>query len=148
MASYIRWTHATRASEGRSGVVAAEVAIVVPVLLLFALAAADFGRISQSQQIVSNAARTAAEFGATRQFSSHNRDAWEADVRRAAMNELESISEFVEADVEYELSTSTDSDGIVRLAVTVAYPFRTVISWPGMPTAVTLRQRIEFRQFR
>src|SRR5690349_12069225 len=120
-----------RAALRRSGVVAAEVAIVIPVLLLFSLVAADFGRVSQLQQIVANAARTSAEFGATKQFSPLNQTAWEADVRRAAFDELESIADLVESDVEYELETSTDSEGIVRLAVTVAYPFRTVVPWPG-----------------
>jgi Flp pilus assembly protein TadG len=145
--SYNRGAHRRRRPR-RHGVVAAEMALTIPILLLFGLAGADFGRVAHFQQIVSNAARTAAETGATRQFTDLTQADWEAEVRQAALEELQSIAGFDEDNLEYSLTTSTDADGITRLEVSVAYPFRTAVAWPGLPAGVTLRARIETRQFR
>lgn len=131
-----------------AGVVATEIALVVPILLLFGLAAADFGRVAYFQQIVTNAARTAVDVGATRQFTSFTRAHWEADIRQAAVEELQSAPEFDESELEYELATTTDDDGITRLSVSLAAPFRTVVQWPGLPTEILLHARIKARQFR
>jgi Flp pilus assembly protein TadG len=120
----------------------------VPILLLFGLASADFGRVAYFQQILTNAARTAVDAGATRQFTSLTRTQWESEIRNAALDELQNSPTFVESELEYELTTTTDDDGITRLAVTLAMPFRTVVQWPGLPNEILLHARIEARQFR
>lgn len=126
----------------------AELAFAIPILLLLGLACADFGRVSHFQLIVSNAARAAAEVGATTQFTPLTRSRWEAGVRQAAVEELQNIRDFDVEQLGFSLSTSTDADGIVLLAVTLEYPFSTAVVWPGLPSALTLRERIELRQFR
>jgi Flp pilus assembly protein TadG len=143
-----RESRCRNASTRRDGVVATELALVVPLLLLLGIASADFGRMPHFQQIISNAARTAADTGATRQFTNFTRAAWEADIRRAAVEELANMPGFDESKLEYSLSTTTDGDGVTLLTVTVAIPFRTVCQWPGLPSNVMLHARVEARQFR
>ena len=48
----------------------------------------------------------------------------------------------------YSLSTTMDADGLARIVVDVSYPFRTAVTWPGLPSETQLHQRVEFRQFR
>lgn len=125
-----------------------EFAIVCPVLLLLALACADFGRVAHFYEVVANAARTGAESGATQQFTDFTRSNWEANIESAVLAELQNVPGFDQTKLSYELTTSVDADGIVHLAVDVSYPFETTISWPGLPAETTLRKRVEFRQFR
>jgi Flp pilus assembly protein TadG len=132
----------------RRGAVAVEAALTVPILILLGLACSDFGRVAHFQQVVSNAARTAADFGATRQFTIFTQAQWEADVRQAALYELQSLPNFDESELTLDISTSTDADGIVRIVIEVAHPFRTAVVWPALPSQVTLHDQIEIRQFR
>jgi len=132
----------------RRGVAATELALTLPIVLLLALAAADFGRIVHHDQVVSNAARTGAESGATRKFTDFTRPDWEADVQQAVLDEMANIPNFDPSQLQYDLSTTTDADSLVRIVVEVGYPFRTAVAWPGLPSEVNLYQRYETRQFR
>lgn len=130
------------------GAVATEIALVLPVVLLLVMAAADFGRVAHYDQVVSNAARAGGETGALRQFTPFTRPAWEAAVRQAALSEMQSLPGFDEAQLDYSLSTQLDADGLAQIVVEVAYPFQTRVAWPGIPSLTQLRQRYEIRQYR
>jgi hypothetical protein len=132
---------------GRRGAVACEAALATPILLLFALGGADMGRVAHYQQIVSNAARTAAEVGATRQFTDFTRPTWETDIRQAAVDELQNIPGFSEEEMEFSLTTSDDGGG-TRIEIQVGFPFRTVANWPLLPAEIHLQKRLVTRQFR
>ena len=134
-------------TRGRRGAVACEAALATPILLLFALGGADMGRVAHYQQIVSNAARTAAEVGATRQFTDFTRPAWEADIRQAAVDELQNIPGFSEEEMEFSITTSGDGGG-TRIEIQVGFPFRTVANWPLLPSEIHLHKRLVTRQFR
>ena len=57
-------------SQYRSGAAATEFAVALPILMLLALACADFGRVMHHYQIVSNAARTgAADAGEAQRYT-------------------------------------------------------------------------------
>jgi Flp pilus assembly protein TadG len=132
----------------RAGVVATEFALCVPLLLLMALACADFGRIAYYQQVVCNAARTGAETGATHKFTPYTKSAWEAGVYQAVLAEMQNIPNFNAGELNYNLSTTVDSDDMARITISVTYPFRTAIAWPALPNEVQLHKNVEFRQFR
>jgi Flp pilus assembly protein TadG len=132
----------------QQGVAATELALTLPIVLLFAFAGADFGRIALFDQVVSNAARTGAESGAIHKFTAFTRPDWEADVQQAVMDEISNIPNFDASKLAYKLSTTTDADGLERIVVDVSYPFRTIVAWPGLSTEVTLHQRFEIREFR
>jgi Flp pilus assembly protein TadG len=132
----------------RRGTWAVECAIALPILLLLALGSVDFGRIPYFHQIVANAARTGAETGATHGFTSFTRATWETGIENAALREMQNIPDFDPAQMTYELTTTTNADGLERIVVEVSYPFETRIEWPGLPTEVDLHKRVEVLQFR
>jgi hypothetical protein len=132
----------------RPGTAATEFAVTCPLLLLLALACCDFGRVAHAYEVVANAARTGAETGATQKFTDYTRPFWESSVRQAVIDELQSLPDFNEAKLSYSLSTTTDSDGLAHIIVELSYPFRTKVTWPGLPHETQLHRRVEFRQFR
>jgi Flp pilus assembly protein TadG len=136
------------AAEHRRGTAATEFALCIPLVILLALACADFGRIAHFHQVVCNAARTGAETGATHKFTPLTKSAWEAGVRQAVMAEMQNIPNFDAGELNFQQSTVLDSDNLARIEVTVSYPFRTVVAWPGLPSEVILRKNVEYRQFR
>lgn len=130
------------------GIAATELALCLPVLLLFAFASADFGRVSRYAEIVSNAARSGAESGAIHKFTDFTRPDWETDVKQAVVDEMTNIPNYDESKLVYQLSTTTDADGLARISVDVTYPFRSVVAWPGLPTNVDIHRHFEMREFR
>lgn len=132
----------------RRGTAAVEFAIALPVLMLLAVGTIDFGRIPHFHQVVANAARTGAETGATQQFTAFTRSTWEDGIEAAVESEMQNIPNFDSSKLSFDLSTTTNSDGLARIVVEVSYPFKTLINWPGMPTEVQLRKRVEVLQFR
>jgi Flp pilus assembly protein TadG len=147
---YRRMPMRSRANARRyqHGVAATELALTLPIVLLFAFAGADFGRIAHFDQVVSNAARTGAESGAIHKFTDFTRPDWEAGVRQAVVDEMSNIPGYDASKLVYQLSTTTDADGLARIVIDVGYPFRTVVAWPGLPREVNLHQRFEMREFR
>ena len=132
----------------RRGVVAVELAIVLPVLLLLALACTDFGRVVHGFITVANAARCGAEYGSMHKFTAHTRESWESQVRDSVRIEMEGLSDFEAADLQIGVTTTSDDDGLFRARVAVAYPFRMVVNWPGLPAVTMLTHIVEMRQIR
>jgi hypothetical protein len=127
---------------------ATEFAMTIPLILLFALACADFGRVAHFDQVVANAARTGGETGATHSFTEFTRSNWEAGIREAVIAEMQNIPGFDQSQLAFELSTTKDADGLNRIVVVVSYPFRTEVAWPALPSEIVLHKRFEIRQFR
>lgn len=130
----------------RRGAAAVEMAIVAPVLLLFALAAVDFGRIVHHYTVVSNAARAGAEYGSMHGFTTVTRSSWETSVRAAVAEEMQSLANFASGDLTVEVATTVDGDDLFRCAVQASYPFGTTIVWPGLPATTQLSHRVEMRR--
>jgi Flp pilus assembly protein TadG len=132
----------------RRGLAAVELAIVLPLLLLLALACTDFGRVIHGFITVGNAARCGAEYGSMHKFTPHTRESWESQVRDAVRNEIQGLSDFDPADLQIGITTTDDEAGLFRARVAVSYPFRMVVNWPGLPVMTMLRHNVEMRQIR
>ena len=132
----------------RLGTAATEFAIALPLVLLLALACADFGRVAHYHEVVCNAARTGAESGASHKFTSFTKSSWQDGIRNAVLSEMQNIPSFNAGDLAYNLSTTVDSDDLATINVSVTYPFRTMVSWPGLPSQILLHKTVQFRQFR
>ncbi|MBA3485240.1 MAG: pilus assembly protein [Pirellulales bacterium] len=130
------------------GTAATELALSLPLLMLLALAASDFGRVFHAREIVSNAARTGASAGACRGFTPITRQAWEDHVLESATEEMQSLASFNEADMIYELEVTGEATDFPRTAVTINYLFRSFVAWPGLPTEIEIRERVEVQRFR
>ena len=86
--------------------------------------------------------------GATHKFTDYTQSDWENGIHDAVLAEMQNIPNFNAGDLSYNLTTTTDTDDLARIDVSVTYPFRTVVSWPGLPDPVMLHKTVHFRQFR
>lgn len=130
------------------GMATVELALVLPVILLFAFACVDFGRVVHVYVVVSNAARCGAEYGSMHKFTEYTHPYWESQVRLAVEEEMQGLSGYVPEQAETTLTTSTDADGLFRLDLAVQYPFQTVVRWPGVSSQIMLNHRVAMRQIR
>jgi Flp pilus assembly protein TadG len=132
----------------RGGTAATEFAVTAPLLILLALATGDFGRAFHFREAVSNAARVGASTAASRGFTAYTRAAWEADARAAVIAEMANLPQFDESKLDFDLTVDGAGDGVFLVAASVAYPFRPVVAWPALPSAVTIRERVAMPRFR
>jgi len=131
------------------GAATLELVLLLPLILLFGFASADFGRIVHAYLAVANAARTGAEYGSMHGFSSYTQPFWESSVRQAVQDEMQGLSGFDAANLQTEIpAPTTDSDGFYRVRVQVTYPFQTIVSWPGLTRTTQLHHEVEMRQIR
>jgi Flp pilus assembly protein TadG len=147
MKSQRRTTHSAR----RRGVAATELGLVLPLLMMIVLGAIDFGRFAYAYIAVTNAARAGAGFGILHPYTATSESTWRANVRSAAVDELRTVidgSTFTDDDVTVTTSRVIESDGLQRITVTVAFPFQTLVPWPGIPNRVPLTRPIVMRVIR
>lgn len=136
------------AKKMRKGAATVELAIALPLMLLFAFAATDLGRIVHAHVAVTNAARAGAMHGSMHSFTAFTRAHWETGIRESVIDEMSGLSGFNESKLGLTIETTTDDDDLFRAAVEVTYPFETVVSWPGLPSTVDIRYRCVMRQIR
>ncbi|WP_439629971.1 TadE/TadG family type IV pilus assembly protein [Gemmata sp.] len=133
-------THAhRRRGPARRAVAAAELALVLPLLVVLIGGCVDFGRFSHVNITVTNAARAGAEFGGTHPCTAATLDLWEQNVRRAVADEMGGLKHFDPAHLTVTVARVTAGDA-PRVEVDVSYPFETVGRWPGLPARLTLRR--------
>lgn len=130
------------------GIAAVELAVVLPLVLLFAFAVVDFGRVVHTYITLANAARCGAEYGSMHNFTAYTHSFWESQVRLAVQEEMEGLTGVASEDLQTTIVTTTDDDGLFRVAVDTTFPFRTVVRWPGVPSEVQLRRQVVMRQIR
>ena len=116
----------------RRGASAVEFAVILPVLMLLVLGAVDFGRFASTYIAVTNAARAAAAFGAMNPYSTVTQSTWTAQVKQAAFDEMSGYDTSL---LSVTTTPTSEADGLWRVSVVASYPFKTVVSWPGIPTS-------------
>ena len=131
----------------RRGVTATEAALVLPVLTVILIGCVDFGRAIQAQIVLTNAVRVGAEYGATHRFTADTQADWESRVRAALFEEAASIGSFVPDSFDATVTVTPVTSAELRVEVDASYPFRTIVSWPGMPDTLVLRHEVTMRQY-
>jgi Flp pilus assembly protein TadG len=121
----------------RHGVVAVELAILLPVLVFFAAIGVDFARVFSRTVILETASRNGAFYGCQDPSHAQNKAGIEAVVRR----DLTDISPPPEVTSE----TYMGADGFQYVRVTVKYTFFTVMKVPGVPTQSQLIRYTDMR---
>lgn len=137
--------------ETRRGVVAVELACILPVLTLIVLGSVDFGRFLHSHIAVTNAARAGAGYGIMQPYTSATQSIWQANVRSAVLDEMRQVidrSGRPDSDVTVTTSRVVEKDGLQRISVEVSFPFQALVPWPGIPRPITLRRAIVMRVIR
>lgn len=133
----------------RGGAAAAELALVLPVLMLIVVICVDFGRFAYHHIAVTNAARAGAEYATTTPYLSSGASAWQAAVQQTARDELYNQTGCTATNLTTSTTVTVESSGLRRVRVTASYAsFQTIIPWPGVPSPVTLTSYSEMRVIR
>jgi hypothetical protein len=74
--------------QDRQGAAAAELAVILPVLVTIVLGCVDFGRYAFNHIAVTNAARAGAAYGAMNNYTASTYNTWAAGITQAAQNEI------------------------------------------------------------
>lgn len=133
--------------DSRKGAAAVELAIVLPLLLTIAMLTIDFGSTVSTYLVLSNAARSGADYAATHHIPPTSRAAWEARINSAVQTELSNFKRYQSNQLNTQISTSTNVNGTVQVAVDVRYSHETIVPWPGVPSRIPLHYRVEMRQY-
>lgn len=141
-------TSGTRRELRRSrGTAATELVVALPLLVALTLTAVDFGRFAYATLAVSNAARVAAECGATRQYSDYTYASWKSDVESHAQAELQSLAGGSVSNVSIAVNAIGATGELRRIDVSIECTFATVIDWPALPQPLQIRRSVCIRQY-
>lgn len=132
----------------RTGTTALELVCVLPVLIAIVLGAADLGRFAHYDNIVSNAARLGAEYGATHRRTTLNADDWEDRVVSVAHEELAHLPEFDVDVLELNVEVTDVANDPLQVEVEVTYPFEMIVDWPGLPAEFDIRATVAYEEYR
>ena len=130
------------------GTAALEFVIVLPVLMVIVVGAADLSRMLHYKNVLTNAARTGAAYGATHAVSDYTYDEWVDRVEARALEEAVNLPDYNSRLIDVAVTTFDDADGSQRVQVETAYPFELLIHWPGWPKQLTLRHSVCMRRYR
>ena len=134
---------APRTKSRRRAASATELAIVLPVLMLMALACLDFGRFAYHHIAVTNAARAGAEYAITNPYGPDEEASWRSRVELTARAELTNQTGGDAARLTVATSVIVESNGRRQVRVEATYTgFRTLVSWPGIPDAPVMRSAV------
>lgn len=143
-----------RTSPKRRAVVAAELAFILPVLMLLVLICIDFGRFAYAYIGVHNAARAGAAHAIMNPVVTTNTTAyntWKNKIQETARDEMTNQTGYDPNNltVDVPLPITNPATGERRITVTANYAsFETLVSWPGIPDTVTLTESITMRAIR
>ncbi|MBI5395827.1 MAG: pilus assembly protein [Verrucomicrobia bacterium] len=119
-----------------SGQALAEMAIILPLLLLIALGATDFSRLYSHFMVVESAAAAGAQFGCISPAKATDTDG----IRRAAMAQAQDITQ------RHPVVSSSVANNM--LSVTVTATFAPCVPWPGIPHSTTVSRSARMRVLR
>ncbi len=131
----------------RRGAAAVEMAVVLPLLLSLAMLTFDLGGIVSTYLVLSNAGRTGADHAATHRVLPASRSLWESRIKDAIQSEMASFKKFDPTQLQTTISTSTNADLSTQVVVDLRYMHTTIVPWPGFPKKLSLRYRVEMRQY-
>jgi Flp pilus assembly protein TadG len=124
----------------RPGSSAVELALLLPLLGLLFLVAADFARLYYHYTIITNCARNGALYGSDPVAAAESpyltlQDAAQADAKNNNLNPLPNVTS----------TPSKDPAGNPCIDVTVSYPFQTISNYPGLSNPINLSRTVRMR---
>jgi Flp pilus assembly protein TadG len=140
--------HCPRTPSRRRGTAALEFVIVLPVLMVIVIGAADLSRMLHYKNVLTNASRTGAAYGATHAVSDYTYDDWVARVEARTLEEAVNLPGYDSRQVDITVTKFDDADGSQRVQVETTYPFEMLIDWPGWPKKLTLHHSVCMRRYR
>lgn len=132
----------------RPGAAALEFVLVLPVVMVIVVGATDLSRGLYCENVLANAARTGAAYGATHRVTDYIYDDWERRVIEKASEEAANLPDYDASELNVSVTVTTEPDGSQRVTVEATYPFELLFHWPGWPSPVTLREQVSMRGYR
>jgi Flp pilus assembly protein TadG len=136
---------AARCRRWAKGQSAVELALATPILVLLLLAGADFARVFYMTIAVNNAARAGAQYGSQTVITAANSSGMVAAAKTDGSN-LSNLSATA-SQCTCESSTTvaacsasycTNNPNATFVEVDTSAPFHTLVSYPGIPSSMTL----------
>ncbi len=124
----------------RRAAVAAELAIVLTVLIPVFILALDAARVYQAYTVVSDCARNGALYLSDPVASSESPY---ADYKAAVLANANDLPGLTADDV--SSGSGNDADGNPYNSVTISYQFSFLTAWPGLPTSFTINRTVQVR---
>ena len=139
-----------RLLRGKHGQSLAEFALLLPVLLLLALGAMDFGRLYFAYVSVTNASRNAAQYGSFNVVRANDEDCTDGNCLQLAAladttNLLNTSATNPEVTTELCPNGGLDAQGRECVRVRVTYTFKTLVPWPGLPGSIDMSRTVQMR---
>lgn len=132
-------TELTSLRRQRRGAATVELSLVLPLLAFLFVIGLDYSRVFYASVIVANCARNGALYASDENVA--DRSLYE-DLQQAVQADASDLTEpLTVSSVE-----GTDAAGYARVEVTVTYPFRTVLSYPGIPSTVNITRIVHMRK--
>jgi Flp pilus assembly protein TadG len=116
---------------------------MLPLLGLLVFGCVDFGRFAYAYIAVTNAARAGAGYGSVNPYTPATLDTWKTKVKQVVADDMDSLEGFDPNQV--TVVPVTESGGYLRVQVAVPCLFRTWVSWPGVPSELTVQGTVEMR---
>lgn len=127
----------------------AELAFLLPTLILLVLICIDFGRFAYTQVAVNNAARAGASYAIMNPYVSSGQTTWQGQIQQTARDEMTNQTGYDPNALTTATVVTVEQSGIRRVRVTASYAsFRTIVRWPGIPSSLTLRGTVEMTAIR
>jgi Flp pilus assembly protein TadG len=123
----------------RPGTAAVELAILLPFLAFMFVIAVDWARIFYFSQVMENCARQGALYACDPKSPANN---LYANVQAAALADASNFN----PQPTVTSATGTDAAGNAYVTVTVAWTFKTITGFPGVPNIVNLNRTVQMRQ--
>jgi Flp pilus assembly protein TadG len=143
----------------RRGASAAEMAIILPILVTVVLATVDFGRFAYNYVAVTNAARAGAAWvmlNPPNNMSSPS-TGWQSQNSQTVTSEMSLQPNFQSGSLTVSnVAPTSETGGTWRFTVTASYPFQTIVNWNinfmgntiGIPSNLTLQKSVTMRGIR
>lgn len=126
-------------SHSRSGAVALEFAIVLPMLLLILVGIVELGRVGALGIHLAQAARAGAEYGAFHPPDQDTLSDWQLMCERRAREVLSSESG-IDSSQFTVTCTYTSGSPLSRVEVVIRHPFSLLMGWSSAPGSLLLHR--------
>jgi Flp pilus assembly protein TadG len=127
-----------RANHERKAVASVELAVLLPFLVFLFVISVDFARIFYFSQVIENCARQGALYASDPKAPAYN---LYTSVQQAALADATNLN----PQPTVTSTSGTDQAGNSYASVTVAWQFKTITSYPGVPSNVTLSRKVQMR---
>jgi Flp pilus assembly protein TadG len=123
----------------RSGTIAIELAILLPLLMFLAVIGVDYARIFSRAMCLESASRNACYYAA----QDSDKAADTAGIQAVALKDLTDVSPTPTVTVTKD--TTNRADGFQYVKVTVTMTFTTITNFPAVPNSTQLSRSTEMR---